>query len=136
MQRATLRLDVVGRDFPVIAEAAGRGVARIADDTSVPQREAATARWIMQTRRVLVQEDVTAAEVPPPPALVAKYGVKAQMLAPVVGGDDVIGWISVHADRARSWSDLDVAAIEAAAHEVSVAVAPPADPVDTRASAS
>ncbi|HEX5146801.1 MAG TPA: GAF domain-containing protein [Conexibacter sp.] len=114
-QRATLRLDVAGMDFPVVAEALEAGVPTIRDDTSVDQRGAATAQWIMRTREVLVQSDIALVDPPPPPELVAAYGVRAQMLGPVVADGEVVGWISVHSTSARAWSGDHVAALERAA---------------------
>lgn len=115
--RVTLRLDTPGMNFPCAAESAAPGVRAISADNSLDQRGAATARWIVATRRVLAQPDLSVADPPPPRPLLDAYGVRAQMLAPVVVDDAVAGWLSVHSLRPRPWTDDDASAIEAAAAE-------------------
>jgi hypothetical protein len=46
-------------------------------------------------RRVLVQPHFSEAPFPPP-ALVEVYGVNAQILAPILDGEALVGWVSVH----------------------------------------
>lgn len=120
--RVTLRLDVAGANFPVIAEALDDGAASIRSDNSLDQRGAATAQWVMRTRQVLVQNDCHLAESPPPAALLEAYQVRAQMLAPVLIEGAVAGWVSVHSTVARDWSDHDVAIAAGAAHAASAAL--------------
>jgi maleate isomerase len=116
--RTTLRLDVEGKNFPAVAEALAPGVPPIKQDESLDQRGAATAQWLMRTREILVQDDCATAD-PPPQALLEVYGVKAQMLAPIVDEGRVVGWISVHhTPSTRGWSERDVAALRAAAGRV------------------
>jgi hypothetical protein len=43
-----------------------------------------------------VQEDCSTADPAPPPELIELYGVRAQMVAALVGDDGLIGVISVH----------------------------------------
>ncbi|KQU71600.1 hypothetical protein ASC75_24255 [Aminobacter sp. DSM 101952] len=117
--RVTLRLDVNGRNFPVIGEAVAEGFPSIKHDESVDQRGASTAQWVMRTRKILVQSEFANSPVRPPTALIDAYGVKAQMLAPVVHNDHVAGWISVHSSTRRDWNAADVAELEEEARNIS-----------------
>jgi GAF domain-containing protein len=66
-------------------------------------------------RRILVQPDLSKADPPAPPALIAGYGAKAQMLGPIFRKDHLVGWISVHETTApREWRASDVDALEEA----------------------
>jgi maleate isomerase len=123
--RSTIRLDVPERGFEVkgvVAEALAPGVDSIAAATSINQRASGTATWLENNRKILVQNDTVNATPSPPPQLMQIYGTKAQMMAPVVRGKDMTGWISVHYNpSAREWSATDVAALKhavAAAHKL------------------
>lgn len=114
--RVTLRLDTPGRNFPATAEAIAEGVAPIGNDESLDQRNAPTARWIIARKEILVQPNCDTAEPPPPRELIDVYGVRAQLLAPVLESGEVVGWISVHETRGRrQWTTHEVDAIRAAA---------------------
>ena len=111
--RTTIRLDTPGDVFPVVAEALAPGVRSIRDDTAIDLRAAPTFQFLERGRRNLVQDDCSAGENPPPPELIELYGVKAQMLAPLVRDDRVVGIVSVHdAPSTRRWTDENVAALE------------------------
>src|SRR5204862_757793 len=100
--RVTLRLDAPPRALSVAdvtAEALAPGVASLRGQTSIDQRAAGSIRWLEAHRRVLVQEDVSKAEAPPPPALVRLYGATAQVLAPVRRAGGPVGWMSVQSTR-------------------------------------
>jgi maleate isomerase len=117
--RTTVRLDAAELGLTVdvtAAEAVANGTPSIAADSSLDQRALDTVRWLAANRRVLVQPDFSEAPFPPL-ALVQVYGVNAQILAPVLGGDRLVGWVSVHSTHPRPWSDDDVAAAERAAAE-------------------
>ena len=120
--RTTLRLDdpALGFDINDVAgEALAPGAKSLRGQTSINQRAAATAQWIDRERRLLVQGDLARDEPRPPQPLIDLYGVKAQMLAPLVREGRLDGWISVHeACGARSWSASDQAAALQAAEEV------------------
>jgi maleate isomerase len=120
--RTTIRLDVPERGFNVsgcVAEALAPGVASIAAATSINQRASGTATWLENNRKILVQNDTANAVPNPPPQLIQIYGTKAQMMAPLVRGKDMTGWISVHYNPStRDWTGADVAALE---HAVVVA---------------
>jgi hypothetical protein len=69
----------VNVDDPV-AEATAPGVASIRG-ASLDQRSLPLARIMEEQQKVIVQNDCTAADPPPPRALLDLYKVKAQMLA-------------------------------------------------------
>jgi maleate isomerase len=109
--RTTLRLDIPAHGFhvdDVAAEALAAGERSLRGETSIAQRAAATAQWIERHRRLLVQDDLATGAPRPPAALIRLYGVKAQMLAPVVVEGRLDGWVSVHeARRPRRWTRRD-----------------------------
>ncbi len=116
--RTTLRLDDEARGFHVngvVAEALAPGIKSIAAETSLQQRKSQTATYLDQQRRILVQNDCLNAELSPPRELMQIYGTKAQMMGPIVRGDKLVGWVSVHYNPStREWTGDDVAALEAA----------------------
>jgi maleate isomerase len=120
--RTTVRLDADELGLTVdltAAEAVANGTPSIAADSSLDQRALDTVRWLAANRRVLVQAHFS--EPPfPPPALVQLYGVNAQILAPVLDGNALVGWVSVHSTHPRLWSDDDVAAAERAVAESTI----------------
>lgn len=116
--RTTIRLDIpelnVGVD-DVYAEATAPGVASLRLDSSLNQRSLGTVQWLDQHRELLIQEDCINAEVPPPQALMGVYGVKAQVLGPLIWHDRLVGWISVHhLPGTREWTEQDIAALRSA----------------------
>jgi maleate isomerase len=112
--RTTIRLELPARGLNVdcaTAEAAAPGVRSILHDASLDQWAMPTVRWIAREKRILVQPDFSS-----PPlvssALVEVYGVKAQMLHPLLRGGAVFGWISVHqVGETRQWSEADLGAL-------------------------
>ena len=114
--RTTIRLDVPDRSFNVsgcVAEALAPGIESIAAATSINQRASGTATWLEDNRKILVQNDTANAVPNPPPQLIQIYGTRAQMMAPVVRGKNMTGWISVHYNPStRDWLADDVAALE------------------------
>jgi GAF domain-containing protein len=129
--RVTLRLDVEGLNFPVVGEALAPGTRSIGNDHTLDQRGAPTAQWIVRHRRVLVQTDLTADLDPKPPdALLALYGVKAQILCPVIHRHRVIGWISVHAGEPRDWTEDSVAKVERVARQISLRLREIREPIE------
>jgi maleate isomerase len=119
--RSTLRIDVPALAFHVdlpAAEALAPGARSLLADGSIDQRAAPTVRWLERERRLLVQPDFDAADPRPPPALIAAYGVQAQMLGPILSDGRLAGWISVHSERRRErWTGAEIAALEHAAEE-------------------
>jgi len=117
--RTTLRLDRPDSFFPVVAEACAPGIRSIADDTSIDLRASATFRSLESERQLLIQSDLLSADPPPPPELIELYGARAQMLAPVVRHDALVGIVSVHySPGPRTWTDDEVAALERAVQDV------------------
>ena len=124
VMRVTIRLDdTPGVEMPVKAEALAPGIAAIAATLLTGVRASGTARWVEQERRVLVQDDIVASSAIPVTQLVEQFGVRAQLLAPILSGGALIGLLSVHSGELRSWSEAEAAvAAEAAAAVVATAV--------------
>jgi GAF domain-containing protein len=118
--RTTLRIDdEPGVEFPVKAEALAPGVNSIAGDNTIAIRASATFKWIDRERRLLVQEDLLAADPAPAPELMERYGGRAQMLAPVQRGGELVGLVSVHyVPGTRQWTPEEIAAVEEIAGRV------------------
>ena len=117
--RVTLRLDLPKYAFhvdDVAAEARKPGVTSLKGQTSIDQRRAPTVIWLDRERRLLVQPDLLLADPAPPPALIQVYGTTAQMLAPLVIDNALVGWISVHHNGgAREWKHDEIATLSALA---------------------
>jgi maleate isomerase len=121
--RTTLRLDLLDQDAgldEVVAEALAPGVPSIRGDTSIRNlRNSSPIRFLEEQRTPLVQEDCSRADPAPPPELIELYGVRAQMVAPLVRDDGLIGVISVHyVPGPRGWSAQDLAALQEATERV------------------
>ena len=117
--RTTLRLDRPEGFFPVVAEALAPGIRSIAGDTSIDLRASATFQSLERDQQLLIQSDLLAADPAPPAELIELYGARAQMLAPVVRDDSLVGIVSVHYSQgSRAWTYDDVAALEAAVEQV------------------
>jgi maleate isomerase len=117
--RTTIRFDLPRMNFDaddVYAESVAPGVPPLKLDSSLNQRSLGTVQWLERHREMLVQDDCINAEIPPPKALMNVYGVKAQMLEPLVWGQQVVGWISVHhIGSTRQWRAEDKEALRKAA---------------------
>lgn len=117
--RTTLRLDTPGAIFPVVAEACAPGVRSIRDATEIDLRTAETFRYLERERRLLVQGDCLTDGPEVPTALIEAYGVRAQMLAPIVVDNALAGIVSVHhLSTPRAWTEEEIAALEDAAERV------------------
>ncbi|MGQ0751901.1 MAG: GAF domain-containing protein [Betaproteobacteria bacterium] len=116
--RTTLRLDDEQRGFNVngvVAESLAPGINSIAAEIKLQQRKSRTASYLEQHRQILVQNDCANANPQPPKELMQIYGTKAQMMAPVVRGSKMVGWLSVHYNLStREWTSEDINALEAA----------------------
>jgi GAF domain-containing protein len=115
--RTTVRLDMPSENFhldTVAAEALASGVRSLRNDTSITNlREVPTVQFLEKERRILVQDDCLTADPTVPRNLIDFYGVKAQMLGPLVRDDQLIGLISVHyTPSSREWSEKDVEALQ------------------------
>lgn len=123
--RTTLRVDVPGGVYPVVAEQLAPGVPSIRAETGIDLRAAPTFQFLERELRTLVQNDLSTHPLAPPPQLARAYGVRAQMLAPVVREGRMVAFLSTHyIPSARRWSPRDVALIEEAAREVAGLLAP------------
>lgn len=119
--RITLRLDVLGMDYPVVAEAEQEGVPAVAHLLDIPQRDADTVKWIGRNQKILVVADALTNDPRPPADMTAKYGLTAFLLSPlgIQPSGDQVGWISVHTNRGRrEWTEADVEATRRATEEV------------------
>jgi maleate isomerase len=120
--RTTLRADIPGRNCHcdrVVAEALAPGNPSLRPNTSLNQRALKTVQHIEETGEALVQPDTINAPVQPPAALMSVYGVKAQMLLPLLEGDVVQGWISVHdVTSTRDWTPDEITALKEAGNKV------------------
>jgi len=121
--RTTIRLDVPKWNCHVdrvCAESLAPGIASLRPNTSLNQRALKTCIFINETGKALIQNDTQKARTQPPKALMDVYGVKAQMLVPLmfVDGDGAGGWISVHfVPGPRTWGTGDVEALFGSARE-------------------
>ena len=121
--RVTFRVDLPERGLhcnDVAAEALAPGVKSLRGQTAIDQRAAGSIRWLDDSKRPLVQNDLRGhVEPAPPPELMSIFGVTAQMLGPVVRGDALTGWISVHVEGGpRQWTEADVRALASAIDRV------------------
>jgi uronate dehydrogenase len=118
--RTTVRLDLAVRHMNVqrpAGEACAPGVNSLRDESSLDQRALETVKWIERERRTLVQHDFSS-DPKPPKALIEIYGVTAQVLAPIIVDQAMVGWVSAHqTGAARRWRDEDIAEAEQAAAE-------------------
>ncbi|KAK9454381.1 Asp/Glu/Hydantoin racemase-domain-containing protein [Dipodascopsis uninucleata] len=119
--RTTLRLDLQSKNCDsdmVCAEACAPGIPPLKLNPSLNQRALRTVQWLEDTHKVLVQSDCVNAPVQPPKALMGIYGVRAQMLSPIIKDDEVLAWISVHhVGSVREWKQEEIEAIKAATVE-------------------
>jgi GAF domain-containing protein len=122
--RTTLRIDLPQFGLNVnapAAEALAPGVHSIKSQTSLDQRRAVAVLWLEKNRRVFVENDClnTTPDVAPEKEVTGIYGIRSEMVAPVIHNDDLIGWVSVHNTRGpHQWTKGEIAAIEAACVEV------------------
>jgi maleate isomerase len=119
--RTTIRMDIPAMNIDaddVYSEAVAPGIPPLKLDSSLNQRSLGTVRWLEENQQLLVQDDCVNAEVPPPKALIGKYGVKAQMLGPLVWRKEVVGWISVHhVEGTRRWTSDETAMLAKAVED-------------------
>jgi maleate isomerase len=117
--RTTIRAETPGEVFPVVAERVSPGVPSLVGESSIDLRAAKTFRFLEREQRPLIQDDLSNHPLAPPPELIRRYGVRAQMLAPVVRDGRMVAFVSVHyVPSARRWSPRDVALVADAAREV------------------
>jgi GAF domain-containing protein len=123
--RVSLRIDDPAEaEFQVRAEALSPGEVPLSGDTSFPIRSSPVFAWLDQERRTLVQNDATTAHPPSSRTLIDRYGVRAQIVTPVLCRGQIIGLIAVHAATRRSWTAVEVAAVESVAEHVRIELCP------------
>lgn len=119
--RTTIRVDcdLLGLEMETVAVESRDESARALEGQRTPAlREGAAVRWLATNRRTFVMEDCLNPwdpEVAPESYVIDLYGIRSEMVAGVFEGDVMVGIVSVHYTRgARTWSDEEVAMIEAA----------------------
>jgi GAF domain-containing protein len=128
-QTGASRTTVRGRagDDPValLAESLAPGVESMADGQQPTAILAAPTYVVLSSlQKIIVQNDCRTEAPQPPRSLIERYRVYAQMLAPVLSGDEMIAAISVHQqDATRQWTKADVAALEEATAAVTALLA-------------
>lgn len=119
--RITLRTDVEGMDYPVMAEAEAPGVPTIAHLTEIGQRDADTVKWIGREQRVLVVNDANNSNPTCPAEMTSEFNLKAFILVPlgIQANGSQVGWISVHVNEdTRDWSQEEVSKAESAGEKI------------------
>jgi GAF domain-containing protein len=122
--RTTLRIDLPQFALNVNAPAAevlAPGVHSIKNKTSLDQRKAVAVKWLEKNRRVFVENDClnTTPDVAPEKEVTGDYGIRSEMVAPIIRNDCLIGWVSVHNTRGpHQWTRDEIAAIEQACVKV------------------
>ncbi len=113
--RVTIRVQVPGLGFPVIAEAVSKGTRRIMGEPVGDLMSAPSVIAMVGSRRPLVQSDFGQVEAPPPAELMQRFGFRAQILVPIFAMENLAGILSVHASNPRGWSPLHLCASECTA---------------------
>jgi GAF domain-containing protein len=117
--RTTVRLVDPDGSIRLVAESRAQGVPSMVDGPQPAITAAPTYVELERHRRLIVQGDTRCEPPAPPRSLIDHYRVWAQMLAPVVVGDEMVGTISVHQQEAtRVWSAADRSALIAAQRSV------------------
>lgn len=117
--RTTLRLDEPGASFPVVAEALATGVRSIRDATQIDVRSAPTFLYMATSHELLIQDDLLTATPAAPRQLIELYGARAQMLAPIVMDETLVGIVSVHeCRRTRKWLEIDIESLRIAREDI------------------
>jgi GAF domain-containing protein len=125
--RTTLRLEQPGGDFPVVAEALVAGNRPIRGDAGIAVRESATFAFLDRERRPLIVSDCRTSEPPTPAQLMDFYGVRSEMVAPVVAGGRIVAIVSVHvAAETREWTPPELDALAQAVARILAALGTPA----------
>jgi len=117
--RTTLRLEEPGGDFPVVAEALAPGIRSIKGSARMPVRNSGTFAFFERERRILVVNDCRTSDPPTPQDLMDFYGVRAEILAPLMDGARIVGIVSVHhAPGPREWTEVEIDALARASARI------------------
>jgi hypothetical protein len=118
--RTTIRIDLPNLGLEPskpFAEAKRPEISSILQQVRTNMDKSGTINFMKREHRILVQDDLLNADssATPPTELIQVYGTYAQMLAPVMRGEKLIAWISVHENTgARHWVDADVQTLQRA----------------------
>ncbi|MEZ5121099.1 MAG: GAF domain-containing protein [Solirubrobacterales bacterium] len=111
--RVTLRW---GDAFALVHEICAPGVRSMQGAVQTDAAGSATYAYLRGEQQLLIQADCATAAIAPPRSTQEQFGVRAQMLAPIVVDGVTRGVISVHETSGpREWTAVDTAALEAAA---------------------
>ena len=123
--RTTVRLDHHGLGFDVdipAAESLAEGVHSIKPHTTLDQWNAAAVKWLVRNMRTFVMNDCLNPwdpEVAPEREVIDTYGIRSEMVAPVIKSSNLVGWVSVHYTKGpRTWTEDDIKTIESACDRV------------------
>jgi signal transduction histidine kinase len=109
---------------PVEYEWAAEGVSTLKDDADLQYPVASLAARTMSTHASVDIVADSSLDDPslPPKANLAEVGTGAALSTPLEWGGQLLGIVTFHSLLPREWSESDVALIEAAAREVSIAL--------------
>lgn len=117
--RIILRLETPGAFYPVVAESVADGIRRVAAGPEPDFSQAPTFLFVTGEKRPLIQDDCLGHPLSPPPDIVGHYGVRSQLLVPVVRGKRFVGVVGIHvAEGPRAWTDDEVAQADTFARRV------------------
>lgn len=119
--RTTVRARSGDDPVALLAESLAPGVPTMHGIPAEPAAIVAAPTYLVlaETKSILVQDDCRTQGPRPPESLTGHFRVRAQMLAPVLAGGEMIGTISVHQqDTPRHWTPADIAALEEVTAEV------------------
>lgn len=119
--RVTVRVRGRG-EYGVAAESCAAGVDSLVG-TEVTAAHAEVLA-MLRSHRTLVQSDVSQGEVKIAPDLIERYGVVAQLVAPVLVDGELIAIVSVHeTEQTRTWGEGEQEALADAVARVSAVLA-------------
>jgi GAF domain-containing protein len=118
--RVTLRRDLPGEEFPVVAEALAPGVGSLREERSVHLPSQPVVLEVLRGRQVVQDDSARAYDDPAfQQMLVAYGGLAAQIVTPVMRDGALEAIVSVHQlGSPRGWTDDEVAAATGAAERV------------------
>ncbi len=119
--RCTLRLDVPGETFPVVAESCGAGVGTLVGERTIVLRGQPVVEAMLSGVGQVVQEDcATASDDPAFHAMREAYGgLSAQVVTAVRQDDRLAGILSVHMlGGTRAWMPAERGRARRAAEDV------------------